>query len=50
MPRGLVRLYTRAGAILQERPVDMVQLIETVEWEANQVSIKLFADWPLPGN
>ena len=45
---GFVRLYNRAGGILQEKPVDMVQSIQTVEWETDRVRIKLFADWPLP--
>lgn len=45
---GVVRLYDQGGKMLQETKVDMVQLVENVEWEPNNVHIKLVADWALP--
>jgi hypothetical protein len=45
---GFVRLYDSSGKVLQEKAVDMVQVIDEVTWLTNKVEIKLFADWPLP--
>lgn len=45
---GYVRLLDRSGRVLHEKPIDMVQSIQTVEWEPGRVYIKLFAEWPLP--
>jgi hypothetical protein len=45
---GVIRLFDAAGKQLAEAPVEMVQMVERVEWSAHHVSIKLLADWPLP--
>jgi hypothetical protein len=46
---GFVRLYDlRSGRILQEKDVEMVQLIDQFEWSSTNLYIKLFADWKLP--
>jgi hypothetical protein len=45
---GFVRLYDKDGRVLEEKDVDMVQLIEQVDWEEGKVDIKLFAKWALP--
>ena len=45
---GLVRLYDRSGHLLDEAPVEMVQIVDGVEWQDHRVVIKLVADWALP--
>lgn len=45
---GEVQLLNNEGKILQKVKVEMVQLVEQVEWRESSVSIKLIADWPLP--
>lgn len=46
---GFVRLYTSDNNILAEKDVDMVQLINDIEWSKDKVYIKLFVEWDLPG-
>ena len=46
---GKVRLHDKSGRVLREAEVDMVQLVDQVEWDARGVHIKLVADWPLGG-
>lgn len=45
---GFVRLYTKNKKILAQKDIDMVQLIENVEWSKNKVYIKFVAEWNLP--
>ncbi len=45
---GEVRLVNKNGDILQKKDVEMVQLVENVEWSEKNVYIKLVADWDLP--
>lgn len=45
---GKVRLLDRAGRVLQETSVEMVQLVDSVEWGERRVRIKLVAEWDLP--
>ena len=45
---GVVRLYDQQGKLLQETHVEMVQLVEKVEWGVKNVASKLVADWQLP--
>ena len=45
---GLVRLYDRSGRLLQQAPVDVVQVVDGVEWQDRRVVVKLVADWELP--
>ena len=46
---GYVRLYdSQSGRVLAQKNVEMVQLIDQVEWSSTNVDIKLFADWRLP--
>lgn len=45
---GEVRLLDKDGNILQKTDVEMVQIVEKVEWKPRSVHIKLVADWELP--
>ena len=45
---GRVMLYNRVGELLHETSVEMVQLVQKVEWTEKSVSIKLIAEWDLP--
>ena len=45
---GEVRLVDRSGHVLESTSVDMVQVVENVDWQDKRVVIKLVADWPLP--
>ena len=45
---GEVRLLDRSGHVLESTSVDMVQVVENVDWQDRRVVIKLVADWPLP--
>ena len=45
---GFVRLYDNYNNILEEQDVDMVQLVDDIEWSEDKVNIKLFAEWDLP--
>ncbi len=45
---GVVRLYNQRGELLQETDIEMVQLVESVQWEQKHLSIKLIAEWDLP--
>lgn len=45
---GVVRLYDRNDKLLQEISIEMVQLVDHVDWQSDRVTIKLIADWKLP--
>lgn len=45
---GEVRLIDGSGNVLEKTDVEMVQLVEKVEWTDKTVYIKLVADWDLP--
>lgn len=45
---GEVQLQDAQGRILKRAPVEMVQLVDNVQWLDRHVVIKLVADWPLP--
>jgi hypothetical protein len=45
---GMIRLYDRHGKLLHETKVEMVQLVDHVEWVGKKVRIKLIAEWDLP--
>ena len=45
---GLVQLYNRQGELIHETKVEMVQLVDHVEWTEKRVRIKLVAEWDLP--
>ena len=38
----------RTGRVLRERSVELVQLVDRIEWSPTNVEIRLFADWRLP--
>ena len=44
---GYIRLYNKDNHLLNEKEIEMVQLVETVDWSDDRVSIKLIADWEL---
>jgi hypothetical protein len=44
---GVVRLYDEEGNLQNEARVEMVQLVDQVDWEADTVRIKSVAAWPL---
>ena len=39
---------TRTSRVLQERSVEMVQLVDRIEWSPTNVEVRLLADWRLP--
>lgn len=45
---GTVRLYDHNGNVLRKAKVEMVQLVDRVDWESTKVVIKFVADWDLP--
>jgi hypothetical protein len=45
---GEVRLYDRKGKLLHKAEIEMVQLVDQVEWGERSVRIKLVAEWELP--
>ncbi|MGF1685154.1 hypothetical protein L4C36_00395 [Photobacterium japonica] len=44
---GFIQLYDANNQLLEETDVEMVQLIETVEWSNTHISIPLITDWAL---
>ena len=38
----------QTGRVLRERQVEMVQLVDQIEWSATNVDVRLLADWKLP--
>lgn len=47
-PPGIVRLYDKAGRILDEKKIDGVSLAKRVEWRSGEVEIPGVAKWRLP--
>lgn len=46
---GRAVLVDQHGKVLQEAPVEMVQLVEVREWRSRAVEVRPFnEDWPLP--
>ena len=45
---GTVQLQDRRGKVLHQADVEMVQLVDQVEWSDRKVEIKLVAEWDLP--
>jgi hypothetical protein len=45
---GRVQLRNRGGEVLRQVDVEMVQLVDQVEWTDRKVWIKLVAEWELP--
>lgn len=45
---GVVWLLDKDGNVLNQAAVEMVQLVDHVDWQDKKVSIKLIADWDLP--
>jgi hypothetical protein len=39
---------TRSGLVLRESKVEMVQLVDQVEWSETHVDVRLLAEWSLP--
>jgi hypothetical protein len=47
--RGYFQLLdTYTGQVLREQKVEMVQLVDHIEWSATNVDVRLLADWSLP--
>lgn len=47
---GYIQLRdAQTGRVLHEQEVEMVQLVDHVEWSATNVYIRLLANWSLPG-
>jgi hypothetical protein len=38
----------RTGRVLRESSVEMVQLVDHIEWSTTNVDVRLLADWSLP--
>jgi hypothetical protein len=46
---GIIQLIdNQSGRLLRTAPVEMVQLVERVEWTCTNVSVRLVVEWPLP--
>lgn len=45
---GVVKLCDNKGNVLQKAKVEMVQLVDTVEWGPKTVRVKFVAEWNLP--
>jgi peroxiredoxin len=46
---GYIQLKdAKTGRVLREQEVELVQLVDHVEWSATNVCIRLLADWSLP--
>jgi hypothetical protein len=45
---GVVELFDRGGKRLQKADVEMVQIVERVDWGDRSVRIKHVAEWALP--
>ncbi len=45
---GTIQLQDERGKVLKETEVEMVQLVDNVEWQDKKVYIKLLVDWDLP--
>lgn len=46
---GYVQLQDARGRVLQEAPLEMIQLAHPIEWSAQSVEIPVVAGpWPLP--
>ncbi len=46
---GYFQLHdARTGRVLRERSVEMVQLVDRIEWSTTNVDVRLLADWSLP--
>lgn len=45
---GIVRLYDGSGRLLNEAPVEMVQLVEDVKWNSDNVDVPLVFNFKLP--
>ena len=39
---------TRTGEVLRESKVEMVQLVDRVDWSSTTVDVRLLAEWSLP--
>lgn len=39
---------SRSCQVLNESPVEMVQLVDQVEWSSTSVNVRLLANWSLP--
>jgi hypothetical protein len=45
---GYFQLRERnSGKVLQQRSVDMVSMVDQVEWSETNVNVRIFADWAL---
>lgn len=40
----------RSGSVLEERKIEMVQLVDQVVWSPSTVEVKLLAEWRLPNS
>ena len=38
----------RTGRVLREHSVEMVQLVDRIDWSPTNVDVRLLADWRLP--
>ncbi|HEX8129873.1 MAG TPA: hypothetical protein VF527_12285 [Pyrinomonadaceae bacterium] len=45
---GYIRLYDKAGVVLAEKDVEMVNSVDQVYWEKDSVDVKLVGVWTLP--
>ena len=44
---GIVQLFDRDGHLLNQADINMVQMVEAVDWSDHRARIKRLVDWPL---
>ena len=47
---GVIKLYNKSNQLIAEKDIEMLQLIDNVEWSDPGVHIPLVVDWELPVN
>ena len=47
---GVIKLYNKSNQLIAEKDIEMLQLIDNVEWSDTGVHIPLVVDWELPVN
>ena len=45
---GYIQLYNKNNILMQEKEVEMVQMVDDIRWSKNLVDIKFIASWELP--
>ncbi|VAW67819.1 hypothetical protein MNBD_GAMMA10-3099 [hydrothermal vent metagenome] len=44
---GYIQLYNKNNLLIQEKEIEMVQMVNDIRWSKNQLDIKFIASWEL---